>query len=144
MSIWVAFRPLFLLIFVAVVILFTRDCVAQPIDLPDPPKVLVRTEGCIVGSEEAKVHEKYENARIQFVNDDNSIQTISIDSKLALLFKVRPRSVVCFHEGSIVPVTVVKCEKDQEGECNFNLPHIVYVRTELAEVLNWKYTKPAS
>lgn len=121
----------------------------QLVNLPNPLDSLVpinslghlfKTDSCVVSEEAAEVHngEKgFENAWIQFVNDDNTVQVQTVDTKLAILFE--PKRMICFREGSIAPVTVVKCKKGKEGECDFSLLHVVYIRTELVSVLNWKY-----
>lgn len=124
----------------------------QVTDLPSPAdldprntddKPISRMDGCIVSEEDAKVHEKYEDALIQFVNDDSTVQVKTVDTKLAILFEVKPTELICFRKGSITPVTIAECTKNSDDECDFSLPHTVYVRTELVNILNWKYTKPA-
>lgn len=135
---------LLLAIFVASVI--SSACNFQIVNspnLPDSPKPWSRTDGCAVSQKAAKVHEeKYEHAWIQLVNNDDTVQIQTTNTKLTLLIEVGPQQVVCFQEGSIVPVTIAKCKKKKNGECDFALPHMVYVRTQLVHVVNWTYLKP--
>lgn len=111
-------------------------------DLPDPPS-LARADGCVVSPEATKVHEKYEDAWIQFVNADSTVQVQTVDTKLAILFEVKPDELVYFRKGSITPVTISECVENSDGECDFSMPHTVFVRTELVEILNWKYLNNA-
>lgn len=153
---FVALRLLLLLLFVTAAIFTIRTL--QSTEPPVPPgltlenvqeKPLSRMDGCIISEESASVHYKegernYEEALIQFVNDNNTVQVWTFDTKLTLLFEIKPERLVCFREGSIVPVTITKCKKNREDECDFSLPHTVYVRTEQVRILNWKYFKSAS
>ena len=152
-----------LLVFV-LLLLAARACSDQIVDISPPPDPFGKAileglitgkppsgiDGCAVGEVAAKIHdgengeENYEEALIQHVNDDNTVQVQTFDAKLALLFEVKPERLRCFRGGSIAPVTIVKCEKNKEGQCDFSLPHKVYVRTEPVVVLNWNYDKSAS
>lgn len=136
-------------------------CDAQVIDLSNPEdqftaailegirtgKPPSRIDGCAVSKESAQVH--YQNNRnfkesfIDHINDDNTIQVTTVDTKLSLLFEVRSDAVKCFRPGSIALVTIVECKENKKGECDFSLPHTVYIRTERANVLNWKYASSA-
>ena len=147
MSVWPALRPLFLLFAVMAAIFLNRECAVQPIDLPDPPRIFMKSDkDCMVGAEEAKIHngtKSYEDALVQYVNADNTIQIQTYVTRLAMRFRIEPSYVRCFREGWNVPVTIKECVRDSENKCNFNKPHSVFVRTRDVEVINWKYYKPA-
>ncbi len=151
----IVFRLLLVVILLSLIIIKVFNVqVASPLTSKDPfmaitmegirtGKPLSRIDGCVVGEVAAKVHggengeKNYEEALIQLVNDDNTVQVQTFDTKLVLLFE--PKRPDCFRKGSMAPVTIADCKKDKKGECDFSLPHTVYVRTELVEVLNWKY-----
>ena len=152
-----------LLLVVVFLLLAARACSAQIINISLPPdpfaeavlegirtgKPPSRIDGCAVSEVAAKVHDgkngekNYEEALIQYVNGGNTVQVKTFDTKLALLFEVKPEILKCFRGGSIAPVTIAECKKDKKGECDFSLPHKVYVRTESVVVLNWKYPELA-
>jgi len=118
----------------------------QPIDLPEPSSQSASADDCIVSEEAARVHsgEKgFENARIWFVNEDNTVQVQTFETKLSILFELKPDKIECFNKGWITPVTIVECEKVKRDECDFSLPHTVYVRTEPVSILNWEYAESA-
>ncbi|MBI4158152.1 MAG: hypothetical protein HY505_00825 [Candidatus Yanofskybacteria bacterium] len=142
---FVALRLWFLLFFVTATILLYRNF--QSVDLPELIKLSAGADSCIVSEEAARVHngEKgFENAWIDLVNDDSTIQVRTIDTKLSLLFRVPLDRVKCFHKNSLAPVTIAECKNNQKGECDFSLPHIVYIGTESVQILNWKYNNSAS
>lgn len=136
-------------------------CDAQVIDLSTPKdpftaailesirtgKPPSRIDGCAVSEEGAQVHyqnnRNFEESFIDHINDDNTIQVTTVDTKLSLLFEVRTDAVKCFRPGSIALVTIAECKEGRKGECDFSLPHTVYIRTEQANVLNWKYSSSA-
>ena len=146
-----ALRLLLLLFFVTAAIFAIHNF--QPVGLPVPSSLTIkniqeeplsRTDDCIVSEEAAEVHYKegdrnYEEALIDYVNGDSTVQVTTIDTKLSLLFWVPSDVAKCFREGSIAQVTIAECKKNQKGECDFSLAHTVYIRTESVNVLNWKY-----
>ena len=137
-------RGLFVVVLLSFAVFLTDSLqwVIAP-DLPVSPGPVSRVDGCAVGQKASKVHGEYEDALIQFVNDDGTVQVNTFDGKRAILFEVKREKLTCFRKGSIVPVTIKKCAKKPNDECDFSLSHEVYVRTELVEILNWKYHKPA-
>lgn len=137
---FIVIRLMLLLILVLAAVFYVR--VLQLVNLPDSPNPLgksFKTDSCAVSEEAAEVHiEKgFENAWIQSVNYDGTVQVQTVDTKLAILFE--PKRLECFRKGSLAPVTIVKCKEGKEGKCDFSLPHVIYIRTELVDVLNWKY-----
>lgn len=135
-----ATRFFYLLSFLTAVMLIINNVLPVPAELPEPSSSFAARESCVVGSEAARVHDNgYENAWIQFVNNDNTVQVKTIDTNLTLAFKVAPNDVACFHENWIAPVTIESCFKIFSSRCNFNLPHIVYVRSQNVKIISWKY-----
>lgn len=112
-------------------------------NLPVAPGPASRTDGCIVSPQAAKVHKNHDASWVQFVNEDSTIQVQTVDTKLAILFEIKPHASSCFQKGSIVPVTISDCVKNSKNECDFSRLHSVYVRSEPVKVLNWKYYKSA-
>jgi hypothetical protein len=144
MSKLAAFRVVLVLFSIATIIIIFRHF--QSADLPDPSRQSARAGGCVISEEAAKTHngEKgYENAWIQFVNSDNTVQVQMVDTKLILLFKTRPNYIACYRKGWIVPATIESCVENSDGECDFKLPHTVYVRAEQVGILDWKYPESA-
>jgi len=142
MSKFVALRFLILLYFVGMAIFIVSNL--RPIDLPEPVRQEARADGCVVSEESSQVHYKegernYEEAWIDHVNDDNTVQVTTVDTKLSLLFWIRQSGAKCFRKGSIAQVTIAECSENPEGECDFSLSHNVYIRTEPVQILNWKY-----
>lgn len=118
----------------------------QSVNPPEPPGHLARSDDCAVSEEEADVHYKegkknYEEAWVDHVNKDNTVQVSTINTKLSILFQTYSDRIKCFRTGSIVPVTVNECKKIRETECDLSLPHQVYVRTEPVKIIKWKYLK---
>ena len=144
---FVALRLLLTLFFVVAAIFYIRNF--QPVNLPEPSRQPASAYSCVVSEEAAKVHDgengekNYEEAWIDYVNDDNTVQVTTVDTKLSLLFRASSSWAKCFRKGSMANVTITECNKTPEGECDFSLPHIVYVRTELVNILNWNYSRPA-
>lgn len=144
---------LLLLVFLVVILifLFLNMAITSSLPIVQSPKPRVtagkpisRTDGCVVDPETAKkVHGNYEEAGIQLVNDDNTVKVQTINTRITILFKVVPGELHCFRKSSIAPVTISKCKKNRKGECDFSLPHEVYVRTLPVKVIAWKYSKPA-
>lgn len=135
-----------LLVLVLMAIFYIRAF--QLINLLNPPDSLghsFKTDSCVVSEEAAEVHRKkgFENAWIQFVNDDNTVQVQTVKTKLAILFELQPNKIKCFSEGWIAQVTVAECVKNFKGQCDFSFPYRVYVRTEQVNIINWKYLENA-
>ena len=138
---------LFLLAFIIMMAIILIH-ILRPTNPPEPAMESTGAPSCVVSEEAAKVHsgEKgFENAWIQFVNDDNTVQVQTVETKLVILFelKLKPQDVVCFHEEWITPVTIEECVKDSGGQCNFKLPHTVYVASRPVNVVAWKYLESA-
>ena len=144
MSKLAAFRVVLVLLFVATAMIIFRYL--QSADLSDSSRPSARAGGCVISEDAAKTHngEKgYENAWIQFVNSNNTIQVQMVDTKLILLFETRPSYIVCYRKGWVVPATIENCVENSDGECDFRLPHTVYVRAEQVNILGWKYSESA-
>lgn len=158
----ITMRLFFLFVVVAMLFVTNSYFGKPPIDLPDPPRnfmlkpenpfhdgYLLRADGCVVNSEAegavsaATVHKDSEDAWIQIVNDDNTVQVQGVDSKLTILFEAEPDDARCFRKGSIALVTIVECAKGSNNECDFSLSHSVYVRTEPVNVIAWEYPEPS-
>lgn len=117
-------------------------------DLPDPSIVRAGEGGCIVSEEAAAVHNRekgHEDAWIRFVNEENDdiVQVETIDTNLVLSFKVGSDDIPCFRKESIAAVTIEECAKNKEERCDFSLPHTVFVRTLLVQIVNWEYLESA-
>lgn len=147
-----------MLVIVLLSLVAVRVCDAQVINLSNPQdpftaailegirtgKPLSRIDGCVVSEEAAQVHYKngernYEESWIDYVNDDNTVQVTTVSTKRSFLFSTSSNKIRCFRKNSIASVTIGECKETREHECDFSLPHIVYVRTEPVQVLNWKY-----
>lgn len=107
-------------------------------------EIINMADKCTVDPEEAKVHgeggeKRYEDAWIQFVNGDNTVQVQTAETRLALFFELKPQDAKCFREGSIAPVTIKKCVRKTGGECDFSLSHEVFIRAKKVDIIAWKY-----
>lgn len=143
-----AFRLLLLACFITVVLVVIRVVQLGPVHLPEPVRQESRADGCVVSEEAGGVHYKegkknYEEAWIDYINEDNTVQVSTVDTKLSLLFRVHPNRIKCFRRGSIAHVTISNCKEIQNGKCDFSLPHEAYVRTESVKVIRWRYANPA-
>jgi hypothetical protein len=149
------FLVLFFWVIIFFLIFFTflsvRFSFLSSLDLNRKSRAIIRDRNsCLVDYRSLGVHydqtgnNNFSNAWIQFVNDDNTIQVYIINTRLIILFKTKTNDVSCYHKGWVVPVTIEKCFKNQNDRCDFNLPYIVYVRGELADIVNWRYIDPVN